>query len=469
MTRMLSQEITRLRKAGQLKEAWDIGCPAVQEDSDNIYLKSAFFWVCYAYLKELQSGITDRATQSNNTAPTFAEIEKIYFYLDWIVWLNIRSGGPEYRALMLLFQKNLESIPRLVLLLARFSSHLFDKAQGDHQPYKGDKGESPSLIIKFARKVAKAWLEHDEVRQFKIDDLCNLFSYARNEALDTQHLIWLDYDEAKCLIFAGKFLQARNRALAVLRRKPTETWAWSALATTYRKDDPNTAIVLFSRAVSSVREESFALPALKNLALLLADQGFGLEASMCVKRAVNCYVHEGWKIRPDLEQLTRQPWYDSDADPTLLVPFLKMKSEGASDFLHGEVERYGAVIHYLHPSRKGFNVYYGKDKSIPIRIGLYRSKRPPKPGDYVQITLSKDDKTAISVEPCDPLEIPDVSHQEGILSVKAAGFGFVEDTYVPQDLVSPDLDGVLVKVLRLLDFDKRKCRHGFKAITIKAV
>ena len=64
-------------------------------------------------------------------------------------------GGFEYRSLLLLFQQNLETIPRLVLLLSRFGVDIFDKEEGDNRPYQGEKGESPSLMLKFARKTAK--------------------------------------------------------------------------------------------------------------------------------------------------------------------------------------------------------------------------------------------------------------------------------------------------------------------------
>ena len=203
------RKINRLRKAGKLQDAWDFGCPAVQESPNDVYLKGAFFWICYDYLKQVQAPIKERAQQnSGNFNPDLHELERINFLLDWVIWLNIPLGGFEHRSLLLLFQKNLECIPKLVMFLVQFGASLFEDE--DKIPYQGEKGESASLILKFARKVAKAWMENDEVRQIEIDQLVILLDQARNEGQDIKNMIWLDYDEAKCLIMAGRFEQARQ-------------------------------------------------------------------------------------------------------------------------------------------------------------------------------------------------------------------------------------------------------------------
>ena len=466
---MLNQEITRLRKAGQLQEAWDIGCPAVQENPDNIYLKGAFFWVCYAYLKEVQSAINDRAAQSNNLTPNPAEIDRINFLLDWIIWLNIPPGGYEYRSLLLLFQKNLEAIPRLVVLLARFGSELFDKDQGDHKPYQGDKGESPSLMLKFARKAAKAWMEHEEARQLSIDQLLQIISQVRKEALDKQHLIWLDYDEAKCLILAGRLEQAREFILPVLRKKQTESWAWGALAATYRKQEPDIAITLLAEGLTHVHDEAYSLNLLKGIAPLLAAQGFEDQASMCVQRAINCYKDNGWAIKSDLAKLSQEPWFSGEVDVDDLAPFLEKRASGALSYLHGSTEQCLAVVMHLHKSGKGFHAYRDHQHRYSVRLGLYESKSPPRPGDYIRLTLALEDDLVVGAEPAQPAKMTDVDFLEGEIRVNEKGFGFVEDTFVPPSLISDGMNGQLVRVMKILDFDKAKNRPGWKALTLEVI
>lgn len=466
MDEQIFQKVNRLRKSGNLAEAWDVGCPAVQENPNDQYLKGSFFWVCYAYLKEVQSNIKSRADNRNgDNTPSAGELDRINFLVDWIVWLNIPPGGYEYRSLLLTFQKNLECIPKLVLLLVRYSDSLF--TDEDKQPFVNENGESPSLMLKFARKVAKSWMQNETARQLSVDDLCSLFSITRQQANDKQQQIWLDYDEAKCLIIAKRFDKARDCALSVLRKKQTESWAWGALATTYREEDPGAAIVLFSKALCCAQDDVFALPTLKGIAPFLADQGFTKEASMCVKRAVNCYLENGWNIKSDLEQLMTQPWCDADVDLELLKPFLEKHAVTALDYLFGEREQSVAVVQNVHASGKGFHAYLNRNQSVSVRLGLYRSKKPPNPGDYVRLTLSKEDQSVVAAEPCEPVDMDDVGYKEGTLSIKEKGFGFVEDTFVPTTLAQPEMDGQSVKVLRILDFDKTKKRHSWKALKVQ--
>jgi tetratricopeptide (TPR) repeat protein len=465
MDEQVFQTINRLRKAGDLDQAWEVGCPAVQESPNDQYLKSAFFWVCYAYLKEVQNKIKSRAESRNGDhTPNHEELDRINFLLDWILWLNIPLDEYNYRSLLLTFQANLESLPKLVLLLARYSDGLF--LIEDKQPYVNEKGESPSLMLKFSRKVAKAWMQNEAVRELSIDEIRALFSRTRAEASDTQQQIWLDYDEAKCLIMAKRFEQARECALAVLKRKQTESWAWGALATTYRVDDPGAAVILFSKALLCAQDDVFALPTLKGFAPILASQGFTNEASMCVKRAVNCYIENGWNIKSDLEKLMNQAWYNPDADIKELAPFIERHAAGALGYLFGEREVRMGVVQNLHKSGKGFHAYLDRNTSVSVRLGVYQAKEPPAPGDFIALTLAKEDRSVIEAKPTEAVEMDDVGFIEGNLSVKEKGFGFVEDTFVPPFLIQEGMDSLPVRVLRVMDFDKSKNKHGWKALKI---
>jgi len=462
------RKINRLRKAGKLQDAWDFGCPAVQESPNDVYLKGAFFWVCYDYLKQVQAPIKERAQQNGgNFNPDLHELERINFLLDWVIWLNIPLGGFEHRSLLLLFQKNLECIPKLVMFLVQFGASLFEDE--DKIPYQGEKGESPSLILKFARKVAKAWMENDEVRQIEIDQLVILLDQARNEGQDIKNMIWLDYDEAKCLIMAGRFEQARQFILPVLRKKQTESWAWGALAATYREENPDTAIVLFCKGLSHARDEKFSLPLLKGLAPLLAGSGHAAEASMCVRRAVNCYEDNGWKIKANLEKLTSQSWFDNEVNHSDLAGFVESTSQSAMDLLHGPSEQCVAIISNVHQSGKGFHAYRDHKRSYSVRLGLYKTKEQPKAGCYVQLTLSAEDGAVIAASPCGAVAVNDVGVEQGQIKVSEKGFGFVNGVFVPPHLIDAGINEEQVNIVKILDFDKTKNKPSWKAITLKLV
>ena len=74
MDEQVFQRVNRLRKSGNLAEAWEVGCQAVQENSNDQFLKGAFFWVCYAYLKEVQPDQVHADKRNGDHTPNAAEL-----------------------------------------------------------------------------------------------------------------------------------------------------------------------------------------------------------------------------------------------------------------------------------------------------------------------------------------------------------------------------------------------------------
>lgn len=468
MDEPLFRVITNLRKTGKLAEAWEVGCPAVQENPQDAFLKGSFFWVCYDYLKEVQASIKQRAASNNgNFQPSQSELDRINFLIDWIAWLNIPPDGFEYRSLLLVFQKNLEFWPKLVLLLFAHNESLFEA--GDEEPYPGEKGESPSLMLNFGRKVAKAWLQSEEVRQIDVGDLQLFLDAVRRRSKDKQNKIWLDYDEAKCLIAAGNMSEARELVLPVLRAKQAESWAWGALAATYREESDDAAISLYAQGILSAHEDTFILPQLAAIAKLLAKEGSVDAASMCVKRAVGCYEAHGWRIKPNIEQLTCEGWYDSSVDPDAIVPILRDRAAIATQYLYDSVQvAFGLVIN-LHKSGKGLHLYLAPGEEVSLSLRLVSQGKKLSLGDYLEVQLAEDGgkKVVLAAKLCEPVELQGVSSTTDALRVTDKGFGFVGDTFVPANLITECTDGDSLEVLRYRSYDKKKSRYGWKALQIK--
>ena len=256
-----------------------------------------------------------------------------------------------------------------------------------------------------------------EVQDISLDYVITILEKVRVNAQDVQHLMWLDYDEAKLLIVAGRNEEARKLIIPILKRKKSEPWAWGALAASYRKEDDNKAITLFSKGIICAHDEKFSLKLLKGIAPLLAKAGFDQEASMCVIRLLNWYESNGYKIKPDLESLANQPWFNSSVDVTSLNAFFEEKSAQALNLLNGPTKKKVGLVMSLHKSGKA--------------------------------------------------NIPGVEVIEGNLRLSDKGFGFVDDTFISPDLLEPDMDGQHLKVMRVKGFDKKKNQPGWRAVKVE--
>ncbi|MPW37311.1 tetratricopeptide repeat protein [Vibrio sp. B1Z05] len=469
MTEQPFRTVTNLRKSGQLQEAWNVGFSALEVNPQDVYLKSALFWVCYEFIKQQQEKIVNRAASSNNYRPSDYEFEQLENLLQTIINLEIPMGGLEYKMLLVQFKKNLEWFPSLVNLVLRHQGDLFDDEA--KKPFQAEKGEVPSLMLSTARRVASAWLRAREFWQLDLNQVLGFINLARQQVADSRHLIWLDYDQSKCLIVAGQYEQARELLLPILRKKQKEAWAWGALAATYQKQDHSLALKFFAKGIVSAHDATFSLKLLQGaIPLLLANQQ-STEASMCLKTALQAYQSNGWKVKPELEELVSKPWYDASVDENELKAFLKSLCRDAIEYLHGPTEKVIGVIENIHKSEKGFQVFVNKSTTWSVRMGIHKSNQKPQAGDYVELSLSMsgNEKEVVASVPTQAIELTNVSTIEGELRIVPKGFGFVEDTFVPPFVIGDIANESRVSVLRIMAWDKTKARHNWKAIKLKQV
>ncbi|MGR5458219.1 tetratricopeptide repeat protein [Vibrio alfacsensis] len=467
MSEQAFRTVTNLRKSGQLQEAWNTGFQALESAPQDVYLKGALFWVCYEFLKQHQEKISNRASSSGNYRPSDYEFQQIEELLQTVMRLEIPTGGLEYKMLLVQFRKNLEWFPTLVHCVLRHQEAVFDSEA--MQPFQTDKGEVPSLMLSSTRQVISAWLRAKTQWQIELDAVVALIQLTKEYAADTKHLIWLDYDYAKCLVINGQFEQARALILPILRKKQKESWAWGALAATYRTEDIDLATKFFAKGIVSAHDVTFSLRLLSGIVPLLVEKQQLAEASMCVKTAMAVYQSNGWKMKPELERFCQSQWFDETVDQTHLTAYLTSLSNDATDYLHGPLMQVNAIIENIHKSGKGFHVFVNKSTSYSVRMGLHKGK--PEVGEHVVLLLSKNDGTAEVVEskPCKETQVDDVSYVEGPLRITPKGFGFVDDTFVPPFLIG-DLPGDShVKALRVMTWDKVKCRYSWKAIKLTKI
>ncbi|GAL28890.1 hypothetical protein JCM19239_2131 [Vibrio variabilis] len=339
------------------------------------------------------------------------------------------------------------------------------------KPFQAEKGEVPSLMLSTARQIASAWLRAREFWQLDLDQVLGFINLTRRQAKDVKHMIWLDYDQSKCLIVSGQYEQARELLLPILQKKQKEAWAWGALAATYQKQDRDLALKFFAKGIVSAHDVTFSLKLLQGaIPLLLASEQIA-EASMCLKTALQAYQTNGWKVKPELEKLMAQPWYDPNVDENDLKVFMKSLCRDASEYLHGPTEKVIGVIENIHKSEKGFQVFVNRDTTLAVRMGIHKSNQKPQAGDYVELSLSTkgNEKEVVASVSCQSIELADVGKVEGELRIAPKGFGFVEDTFVPPFVIGDISNESRVTALRIMAWDKTKARHNWKAIKLEQI
>ncbi|TVL33704.1 DUF7017 domain-containing protein [Shewanella algae] len=468
MNEPANRTVTNLRKSGDLKGAWEFGFQALENAPQNTYLKGALFWVCYEYIKQYQDKIAKRGASSKNYRPSDYEFEQIERLLSIIISFELPLGGLEYKMLLVQFKKNLKWFPTLIHFVLSHQAALFDEEA--KTPFQAEKGEMPSLMLSSARQVASAWLSCRELWRIELALVIDFINVTREQVGDNKNMMWLDYDQAKCLIADGQYEQARTLLLPILRKKQQESWAWAALAASYTKTDRALAMKFFAKGIVSAREDVYSLKLFIGIVPLLLECQRQQEASMCVKTALGVYQQHGWRIKPELEHLSQQAWYDASVNEKSLKDYLRSLAANALDYLHGPMDKVVSIIESIHKSGKGFQVFVNKSTSFPVRMGIYKGKRP-QVGDYVYLSISaaSGEREVVACSPCPPCQIADVSDIEGHLRIAPKGFGFVEDTFVPAFLVGEIANESKVSALRIMSWNKSKSRYDWKAIKLTLI
>lgn len=366
-----------------------------------------------------------------------------------------------------LFRENGEHYEAFVRFVLNHSEGLFVWPD-DFTPYKGDKHESPSQVIKQARAAAKGWLTYRKEWDIDIDVLLSFLDMADSKAKDHDKT-WLHYDYAKCLIVSKNYEAARDLVLPIVRTKVSESWAWGALAATYIDSNPTIAVACFAKGLGECREAKFSVKMRGRLTSLLASQGEPEKASALLCSIAEIYTSEGWSLKSEYEELMAQPWFDASAAGSVnLEQFFSTAGTQANNLLYDKTTTQTGVVASIHKSGKGFNVYLTQDLKVSVRKGIYATKSLPSTGDWVSVTYANtsDGTDVLEAAPTAPISLPGVEAEVGELCVNPKGFAFVGNTFVAPLLVVQELHGVVVEVLKIWDMNPKKREMSWRAIKV---
>jgi tetratricopeptide (TPR) repeat protein len=463
------QTVNRLRKSGMIKEAWQSGIYALEQQPHDTYLKNALFWVCYFSIKADIEKMNQRLEQVNSVNPNNQEVRQIEQKLQKVYQLDITTGGLESYRLLCLFKKTLRFFPTLVNYVLYYQEALFnDEAK---KPYQTEKGESPSTMYSCARQVTLAWLESKNQGTINFNLVLKFIDITLKE-VDDKNLIWLQYDKIKCLIALGKDIEAQSLLLPLIRQKPKESWIWAALASSYHNQNQDLALKFYAKAVVVQCDMRFCLKYLKVLIRIFVNSTQYAEAAMCLKTIINECEKNKWTIKPDIKSFQGESWFNQNVDENKLLPCLKKLSHDAINHIYGSIKTKVAIIESIHKSGKGFQAYAGTKESYPVHLKIHQGQIKPQIGDYIQLSIpestTSDTIEVIKSRPCQPAHIEGVGTIEGLLTLSPKGFGFIKNTFVPHYLIKNLSDQAELKATQIKSWDKAKHRYGFKAIKLHA-
>lgn len=387
-----NQQVTQLRKAGQLEEAYRLGAQALQQTPNDTWLQGAVAWVHYEYIKLAVEGM-ERAQASDRPLAS-QDVEQVHRFLQEYARLHLPRPDMAYSQIIRLLAKVGAQLPYYVPFLVWGGLAAF--SEEDHEPFAVEKGAVPCLLTRTARE-AMAWcVSHPEKLTEHAAFVLQLAENALNNPREDQgNRIWLYYDRADLHHKLGNIDAADADMRKTLRTKQRELWAWGRMGDIYSEQDPDLAIASYCQGLSLNPPPQFAVKVRLNLARLLQQQG-EQEAAIAEYLAVaEVYQREGWSFPEKLDAALQADWFDPSRALQDSLAFYKQRAPQAQGLLYEEVRNSPAT--YLRSLKQERN---GKVRWSIVAAVSEGASGPPR-----QHLLKWPCRGEPTLEPGDPLGV----------------------------------------------------------------
>lgn len=502
---MISQEITQLRKSGQLEEALQLANQALETEPDNIWNKRAVAWVFYEYLKqyaqpESYNDFKENLSKIKDLA--LPEDEKMVF--DNCAW----QIGSVVFALNKTEQIDYPKINELFKIVKDF--HFTKPSEAYSFIYKAfHKGyQNWSKYLEFAdwwnfknfrsedylkeefndRKImaiaeqafiaySKKLLEGEAVDPFgqqravdknKIRSFLPQLDKIIDERPEYQYP---PYFKAKLLLALGDEENILSSFLPFAKQKRNDFWVWEVMAEIF-PDEKEIQFACYCKALSLKTPEDYLVKLRQTFAGMLVKRQMYNEAKTEIHKVITTREKEGWKLPNQIKQWTEQDWYKTATPKEDNIDLYNQHVKKAEEILFQDIPEEVIAVEFVNENKNILN--FVKDKQ---KFGFFNySGQLDKPqiGDLLKVRFNGEGQDGffkiLSAKKAESNMTSEAIREfEGSLKViSPQNFGFADDVFIePKPIQDNNLtDGQTLKGKAILSFNKKKNEWGWKAITI---
>ncbi len=365
-----------------------------------------------------------------------------------------------------------EPVAWFVALIKAYGLDCFQPVDFDEH-YKDGRKHSP-LVEMITVKTAK-FMEKDKNEA----DLNWLLSYTERFITKMPNNYLLIYHHGRLLLALGRGEEAKARLYAVLLKQKNQYWAWAAYGETLKHLDKQSCLACFCKSLSFPVEEHLLLIIREALVRLLLELEMYVEAKTEVEQILRFHKNALEKVSADIKEMVNADWFIGTASNENNLNFYLSHLKVADKQLYSDKADVNGIVTAFYDEDKGVFIQFELDK-----VALYKFQKTSLPksdfylGKLVKVAVDgvtingQQRYTALRVEPTEETPSETFFRQySGDLKIpqknESQSFGFVEDVFVPGDLIkkTPGLKkvaGVCIK-----EFNKKRNSYGWRALTIQ--
>jgi tetratricopeptide (TPR) repeat protein len=506
---MSFKEVNKLRKNGQLEEAYKMSQQDLESEPDNIWNKKGMSWVLIMYLK--QYAHSDEHQKFLQTLQEFRDLQMpgdgtedmIFENLKYWVTKFLSTISKEESPDVDLFEEFWEIIKEI--------------------PYPKP-SEMHSSILKFFLKIKKSWdrmeeflewwdfsnfrdsdYEYEETEKVTIMPLVERAYLAlsrsvlvggKKNPLELQPSInqeklekvlkemqelykahpdyqYLPYYIGKMLYAQGSKEEALKNLLPFARANEGKFWVWTLLGDIHEQDK-DLQLACYCRGLLNKEPENMKVGLRKKLTNLLIEKGFYPEAKYELNKIRELQKENGWKVSSGIKQQMGKDWYQQAEMPKNNLNFYRQHTRKTSSLLAQDLGSMVGVVTNVKKERKVLGFIVNKEISGGFNFSQMMDK--PNPGDKLEMWYEpRTNKKGESFRKVFHAQPTDKNPKEEIVKVlegevkilNGKSFGFLEGAFIPPDLVEKIQlkDEEQIKAKAVLNFDKAKADWGWRVVS----
>jgi tetratricopeptide (TPR) repeat protein len=464
----ISQQITALRKGGNLDGAEELALNEFLENKDDKFFQSSYGWVIYFRLKNITDDLkVKKVTQGK-------AISLLNYYVDEYAKLNLIDRPDLLHSMILMQVLKVDKEWVRFLGFAKWWG-IENFREDDYKPLELKNGKKvASLNLRFYYRIGhaltKRYLDIKNERRGWAEDQLNLILRQKK---DDQ---WLRFYESKLLLLKGDSKGALKSLKLVIKKQSQAFWAWAHLGDIISLSDSNKAILCYQHAINLSHIPTSVVNVREKLAKLLVTQGKYIEAVVQITKTLELRKILGSnKISNDLNQMINTDWYKKYVGGDL--PKEIDVSNLVNDIIYNSEElifKIG-VIDNQNKERKLAHVSFGLDDGVVLLHNQFSDISSIKVGTVINVFFEEEGHTPIRWKGSEQTLIDGFLQEfSGFLElVPEKEFGFIridskESIFVPPYLMHTIKDKTesKIKCIGMLAMDKSKGKKGWKALAI---
>lgn len=371
------RQISELRKSGRLDEAYVTAQRLLDGGNEDVRVRQAMGWVLYERAREV--------VRSEGEALTPGDQRRLQAIVAELVSLDLPKADMLHSRLLALIVRKRGGDEIALALVARNGKTHFQDEDWDRRIYQGEYHEPFAETL--ARSLGKAVVERRQTAAARpileiIDEVLAKANCMRPE--------WLHYRRGQILLLLGEPDAAAASLKKVLRLKPNEYWAWSALAEVYEELEPSFAAGYYAKALTLPSKKELLVNVFERFARAVA-RGTDYElASWAAHQALTARKRAGYSIPQTLIQLVSEDWMAEPPPGFDAMTRVRRLAAIAEDHAWEEAEAVRATYLSTFVSRKGSElaklavVSTEGSTVVVVPVRFLRSVQP-SPGEPLKI------------------------------------------------------------------------------------